>query len=72
MIGTKQIRSFTLLAKCSCGYTVLIRCANRGVAVKELEKLHSCPKCFSNDLLYIVKRGQYKSEEFLEAVKREI
>ena len=72
MIETKVDRSFTLLAECKCGWVSVTRCANRGIAIKELDKIHFCPNCLANDLIFMLKKGQYKSDELKEAIKKEV
>lgn len=72
MISTKHNKSFTLMVRCKCGWRALIRCTNRATVITEGQKIYCCPKCQDDDLTFIMKKGQFKTEELKEAIKNEL
>lgn len=72
MISTKHNNGFTLMIRCKCGWITHIRCANRATTIMEGQKIHYCPNCQDNDLTFIMKKGQFQTEELKEAVKNEL
>ena len=72
MISTKHNNGFTLMVRCKCGWITHIRCVNRATAITEGRKIYYCPNCQDNDLTFIMKKGQFKADEFKEVVKNEL
>ena len=72
MTSTKHNNGFTLMVRCRCGWITRIRSENRAKAVMEGQKIHYCPNCQDNDLTFIMKKGQFNTEELKEAIKNEL